>query len=191
MGLAAGALWSLMALLGAPETPEASVVRPTLVVAPLRALGTAPRDAARLTEDVRTQAVRVGRFTVVSPQDVASIHAELQAQLEAGCDEAQCIAELQLYSWLLLEGWQPEIHPTIRGDEVDFIIRGNGGRQVAIEVDGKKEHERTTEQDKVRDAKLLSAGYRVVRRPPRDVRESPHEFISHIRRELEGEAVPE
>jgi hypothetical protein len=36
----------------------------------------------------------VGRFTVVSPQDVASIHAELQAQLEAGCDETQCIAEL-------------------------------------------------------------------------------------------------
>ena len=92
-------LWCCAALLlAAPDdaasdqaqTPE----RPTLVVAPLRALGVGASEAEIMTSEVRTQAVRAGRYTVVAPEEMDAISAELERQLAGGCDETSCIAEL-------------------------------------------------------------------------------------------------
>ena len=71
-----------------------AAAKPTLVVAPLRALGATKAEAALITEEVRTKAGRAGRYTVVSPQDIAAIEKELEAQLAAGCDATACMAEL-------------------------------------------------------------------------------------------------
>ena len=85
-------------MLAAPGAAEADQVkaaeRPTLVVAPLRALGVKASEAEIMTSEVRTQAVRAGRYTVVAPEDMAAIGAELERQLASGCDETSCIAEL-------------------------------------------------------------------------------------------------
>jgi hypothetical protein len=72
----------------------APVQKPSLVVAPLRALGDIGAEAEMVTEEVRGQAVRAGRYTVVTPQDIDAIDKELEAQLAAGCDETSCMADL-------------------------------------------------------------------------------------------------
>ena len=92
-------LWCYTALLlAAPDAAAADQAqapeRPTLVVAPLRALGVQASEAEIMTNEVRTQAVRAGRYTVVAPEDMEAISAELERQLAGGCDETSCIAEL-------------------------------------------------------------------------------------------------
>jgi TolB-like protein len=67
---------------------------PTLLVAPLRAVGMKPLAAQILSEEIRAFAGRSRKYTLVTPEEMAAVDAELARQLSAGCDDAQCISEL-------------------------------------------------------------------------------------------------
>lgn len=93
-------------------------------------------------------------------------------------------AELELYSWMMVQGWTPIIHPRIADIEADFALTGENGIKVAVEVDGKAFHEDHKEHDKARDAFLQAQGYRVVRLSARAVSETPYDVISTIEKAL-------
>lgn len=86
--------------------------------------------------------------------------------------------ELELFSWMVIQGWAPEVHPVVGDIEVDFSIRYEG-RKIAIEVDG-TQHDLSTVEDSARDAFLKGKGYMVVRIPARAVRETPSICIEKI-----------
>lgn len=86
--------------------------------------------------------------------------------------------ELELFSWMVVQGWSPEVHPLVKDIEVDFILRYPGVR-VAIEVDGDQHHDRTTE-DAARDSFLRGQGFEVFRTSARAVRETPASVIQSI-----------
>ncbi len=88
-------------------------------------------------------------------------------------------AELELFSWMVVKGWEPRIHPRVGDIEVDFILESDSGDRIAIEVDG-LQHEKATEQDRARDAYLQGQGYTVRRIPAREVLETPFEVIHQI-----------
>lgn len=93
-------------------------------------------------------------------------------------------AELALFSWMTIEGWSPLVHPRIGDHEVDFVLKGELGTQVAIEVDGRQHHSESVEADSAIDAYLEGQGLRVCRVPARLVLEAPHEVIHHVRQML-------
>jgi superfamily I DNA and/or RNA helicase len=86
--------------------------------------------------------------------------------------------ELDLFSWMTVQGWNPQVHKHEHGVEIDFTLT-NQGRTLAIEVDG-KQHEATTAEDAARDAMLVGQGYEVLRIPAREVREMPARVIQII-----------
>ena len=90
-------------------------------------------------------------------------------------------AELELFSWMMVENLQPKVHPRIGDVEVDFALTTPSGEQVAIEVDGDKHHEHRPTMDSARDAMLQSHGYRVLRVPAREVFETPYNVLEQIR----------
>jgi TolB-like protein len=87
-------LLSLAALLlGASLAAAQDDDRQTVVVAPLKALS--PIDGITiLTEELRTQVARHGRYKLVTPEEMQAVDDELVRQLEGGCDEAACVAEV-------------------------------------------------------------------------------------------------
>lgn len=89
-------------------------------------------------------------------------------------------AELELFSWMVVQGWEPKIHQYIGDVEVDFILNTVSGDRIAIEVDGEKFHADRQEQDKARDVYIQSRGYRVLRFKAREVMETPYEVIHRI-----------
>ena len=93
-------------------------------------------------------------------------------------------AELALYSWLVVEGLIPVIHPRIGDHEADFELRGKSGILVAVEVDGSEHHDGHGARDRAIDAYLEGRGYRVVRVPARSVLETPHEVVHKIQAAL-------
>jgi len=92
-------------------------------------------------------------------------------------------AELELFSWMVVKGWEPKVHPHVGDIEVDFILEADSGDRIAIEVDG-RQHEEATEQDRARDAYLQGQGYAVRRIPAREVIETPFEVIHQIEQSL-------
>ncbi|GAB4154402.1 MAG: hypothetical protein Kow00107_04520 [Planctomycetota bacterium] len=92
-------------------------------------------------------------------------------------------AELELFSWMVVKGWEPKVHPRVGDIEVDFILESNSGDRIAIEVDG-RQHEESIEQDRARDAYLQGQGYEVLRIPAREVLETPFEVIHQIEQAL-------
>jgi len=92
-------------------------------------------------------------------------------------------AELELFSWMVVKGWEPHVHPRIGDLEVDFMLRAPGGERIVIEVDG-SQHEEATEQDRARDAYLVGQNYRVLRVKARDVLETPFDVIHRIDAQL-------
>jgi very-short-patch-repair endonuclease len=92
-------------------------------------------------------------------------------------------AELELFSWMVVKGWEPKVHPRVGDIEVDFILESESGNRIAIEVDG-RQHEETIEQDRARDAYLQGQGYTVRRITAREVRETPFEVIHEIEQSL-------
>jgi len=90
-------------------------------------------------------------------------------------------AELELFSWMMVENMQPKVHPRIGDVEVDFVVTTTSGEQVAIEVDGAEHHEHRPTMDNARDAMLQSHGYRVVRVPAREIFETPYNILEKIR----------
>ena len=87
-------LLSLAALLlGASLATAQDDDRQTVVVAPLKSLS--PIDGINiLTEELRTQVARHGRYKLVTPEEMQAVDGELVRQLEGGCDEASCVAEI-------------------------------------------------------------------------------------------------
>jgi RecA/RadA recombinase len=86
--------------------------------------------------------------------------------------------ELELFSLMVVQGWNPRVHPVERDIEIDFVLT-NEGKRLAIEVDG-PQHENTIEQDNARDTFLRGMGYDVLRIPGRAVRETPSLVIKQI-----------
>ena len=86
--------------------------------------------------------------------------------------------ELELFSLMVVQGWNPRVHHVERDIEIDFVLT-HEGKRLAIEVDG-PQHENTTEQDKARDTFLRGMGYDVLRVPGRAVRETPSLVIKQI-----------
>ncbi|HBA38489.1 MAG: hypothetical protein A2W66_09010 [Deltaproteobacteria bacterium RIFCSPLOWO2_02_56_12] len=86
--------------------------------------------------------------------------------------------ELELFSLMVVQGWNPRVHHVERDIEIDFVLT-HEGKRLAIEVDG-PQHENTTEQDKARDTFLRGMGYDVLRIPGRAVRETPSLVIKQI-----------
>lgn len=105
------------------------------------------------------------------------------------CNDVQTLrdtspAELELYSWMIVEGWSPEIHPRIGDVEVDFSLVSRGGIRLAIEVDGAEHHDETQTTDRSRDSFLQAQGWKVLRVSARAVLETPHNVIEKIKAAL-------
>jgi very-short-patch-repair endonuclease len=90
-------------------------------------------------------------------------------------------AELELFSWMCVEGWSPDVHVPSGDIEVDFILIAPSGEKLAIEVDGDEFHDDRKEQDKARDAYLIARGFTVLRFPAREVFETPASVIHRIK----------
>ena len=67
---------------------------PTLVVAPLRAIEAAGSASQIISEQIRAFVGRSGKYTLVSPEEMEALDAELARQLSGGCDQASCVAQL-------------------------------------------------------------------------------------------------
>jgi len=96
------------------------------------------------------------------------------------------VAELELFSWMVVKGWEPRVHPRIGDIEVDFTLQSSSGVRLAIEVDG-REHQKRSEEDKARDAYLVGQSYDVLRVPAREVLETPFEVVHQIEVKLGDE----
>lgn len=102
--------------------------------------------------------------------------------------------ELELFSWMITQGWNPEVHVQIGDIEVDFILIHRGIRLV-IEVDGEavikpdgeimETHIEDSSKDASRDAFLQGRGYKVLHVKTRDIRETPQEVLHDIAEALE------
>ena len=102
-------------------------------------------------------------------------------RLAAYCRDVETLretseAELLLYSWMILQGWTPMVHPRIGDLEVDFTLSPSRPEEVAplaIEVDGEPYHREDSATDKSRDAFLAARGFQVLRVSAREVIETP------------------
>lgn len=102
------------------------------------------------------------------------------------CKEVQVLrdtspAELEFYSWMIVEGFTPMVHPRVGDHEVDFELRAGNGIRLAVEVDGRAHHEDWKQRDAAFDAYLEGRGYRILRVPARAVLETPHEVVHKVR----------
>jgi hypothetical protein len=89
-------------------------------------------------------------------------------------------AELELFSWMVVKGWAPKVHPRIGDIETDFVLESPAGTRIAIEVDGREFHEARGAQDLARDAFLQAQGFDVMRITAKEVLETPFEVVSRI-----------
>lgn len=96
-------------------------------------------------------------------------------------------AELELFSWLILRGLTPEVHPVIGDVEVDFLLRTKTGIKVVVEVDGRAYHKDRPAQDRARDAFLQGQGFTVLRVPAREINETPFDVLHRIESALKAE----
>lgn len=95
------------------------------------------------------------------------------------------VYELQLFSRLVTEGLDPDVHPHIGDIEVDFILSNPAkGVKLVVEVDG-SQHDNQKHQDQSRDAFLQSRGYKVHRVATRSIQETPVDVIHQIEDSLE------
>ena len=94
-------------------------------------------------------------------------------------------AELELFSWMMVENMQPKVHPRMGDVGVDFVLTTQSGGQVAIGVDGSEYHEDKPTMDNARDAMLQGHGYRVVRVPARQIFETPYNVLEKIRQQAQ------
>jgi very-short-patch-repair endonuclease len=126
---------------------------------------------------------------VVADFDYCMQQEGILKKLAVYCKEVQLLrdtspAELELFSWLILEGLTPTVHPRVGDHEVDFELRADSGVRLAIEVDGAEHHDGREARDNAIDAYLEGRGYRVLRVPARAVLETPHEVVHRIREML-------
>ena len=93
-------------------------------------------------------------------------------------------AELELYSWMVMEGWKPGIHVRVQDHEVDFLLHAEDGRRIAVEVDGAEHHRDTTAQDRGIDAAIEASGCMVVRVKAKEALDTPQTVIDKIRKAM-------
>ena len=84
-------------------------------------------------------------------------------------------AELELFGWMTMRGWTPEVHVWVDDIEVDFVMR-HAGTSLVVEVDGTPQ----PAKDAARDAKLKSRGYKVVHFRSKDVWDKPETCLRDI-----------
>lgn len=123
----------------------------------------------------------VGDFSYCSQLDPSSVIRKLSDY----CKSIELLRsvspqELNLYGWMIVQGWTPEIHPRVGDVEVDFLLQSDSGRRIAIEVDGQEAHRGKSESDRLRDTALLTHGVKVFRVSGRDVEKTPHAVIERI-----------
>ena len=119
-------------------------------------------------------------------------HSGILRKLADYCTDIQTLrntspAELELFSWMTVEGLTPEIHPRIGDIEVDFGLKTVEGLSVAIEVDGGEFHNDRKVSDSSRDSFLQAQGWSVLRIPARSILETPHKVIQDIKSVLKHE----
>jgi very-short-patch-repair endonuclease len=100
--------------------------------------------------------------------------------------------ELELFSWMVVQGWNPQVHVQVRDIEVDFILN-NHGIKLVVEVDGETAikqdgevvpiHEKS--RDSSRDAFLRGQGFKVLHFKTRSIRETPSIVLHDITKALE------
>ena len=105
------------------------------------------------------------------------------------CNDIQVLrdtspAELELFSWMIVEGWTPDIHPRLGDIEVDFTLTSKSGVRLALEVDGAEHHYEREATDRSRDSFLQAQRWRVLRIPARAIFETPHNVIQMIKDSL-------
>ena len=96
-------------------------------------------------------------------------------------------AELLLFSWMMLQGWTPDVHTQIGDLEVDFTLSPSHREEVAplaIEVDGEAYHQEDSATDRSRDAFLAARGFQVLRVSAREIFETPLTVVAEIERRL-------
>ena len=127
----------------------------------------------------------IGDFMVCRRQP--GILGELTRYVDTVADlRKTSLVELDLFSWMIVSGWSPEVHCRIGDIEVDFVLNNNSKAiKLAIEVDG-SQHNNTKAQDASRDAFLISKGYKVLRFSARDVKEVPARVIKIIEENYNG-----
>ena len=99
-------------------------------------------------------------------------------------------AELLLFSWMMLQGWTPDVHAQIGDLEVDFTLSPSHRKEVAplaIEVDGEAYHQEDSATDKSRDVFLAARGFQVLRVSAREIVETPLTVVAEIERRLSDE----
>ena len=79
---------------------------------------------------------------------------------------------------------RPEVNQHVAGYEVDMLWRD---QHLIVELDSRTFHRHTFEQDRERDAHLLSEGFAVVRITWRRLKQSPGREADRLRRVLSGE----
>jgi very-short-patch-repair endonuclease len=127
---------------------------------------------------------------VVADFDGCMLQEGILRKLALYCKDIQLLretsaAELELFTWMVMRGWDPDIHKRVGDIEVDFLLKGTQGVRIAIEVDG-DQHLRTPEQDRARDSYLQAHGYTVLRVRAREVMETPHDVIHRVEEALGG-----
>lgn len=132
---------------------------------------------------------------VVADFDVCRRQDGILRQLAKFCDDVQVLrdtspAELELFSWMVVQGWAPRVHPRVGDHEIDFELRTQGGKKVAVEVDGQfpsadrgsPRHSKAANAPI--DAFLEGHGYRVARFTAREVMETAPVVIERLREML-------
>jgi hypothetical protein len=161
--------------------------RDIMIFSPVVARGIS-EGAARWVENpknlinVAVTRARLALF-VVADFDICRIQAGILGDLAKYVDTVEKLLktskdELELFSLMVVQGWNPRVHHVERDIEIDFVLT-HEGKRLAIEVDG-PQHENTTEQDNARDTFLRGMGYDVLRIPGRAVRETPSLVIKQI-----------
>ena len=104
--------------------------------------------------------------------------------------------ELELFSLMVVEGWDPQVHVMLGDIEVDFVLTNpDRGIRLVVEVDGEtvikpdgeviETHTEGSHKDKSRDAPLEGNGYKVLRVQTRSIRETPRKVLRKIAEALE------
>ncbi|MEA3325147.1 MAG: AAA domain-containing protein [Euryarchaeota archaeon] len=104
--------------------------------------------------------------------------------------------ELELFSLMVVEGWDPQVHVKLGDIEVDFVLTNpDRGIRLVVEVDGEtvikpdgeviETHIEGSYKDESRDASLRGKSYKVLHFTTRSIREIPRDVLRKIAEALE------
>jgi hypothetical protein len=90
-------------------------------------------------------------------------------------------AELELFHWMLIEGWQVQSHPKLGGERLSFSLTGSLGKKVGVLL--VEEHD----DDRIHSVSttMLGHGHTPVVMTEQEVFETPHECVAKVRSALD------